>query len=297
MKPLSASTIVIVACTLAWGTCRAAPEPEGGELWLNARDGGASGSEYATTASITKDEKAITVAAVGDFQVGQGVMLSQAAPRIVLSQIWGPRHEVAWGRPPKGEVEIRGYDGSQGDWLVLVLDVAENSRTFRWSEDLARTWHETVPISGDWQPLRDGLEVRFNEFTWEKGYTVAFGARGQLVTRIERIDGNTITLRDAPTRSATDADLKHCDDAALQATIDRAVKEKRHVLIPVGRYRLSKSLRVDHPDGVRIEGAVAADTVLDMSEGNGACIVLAGGIEATLRNLTMVGHSGFDRRD
>lgn len=293
MKPLSASTVGFVVCVLAWGTGWAEPE----ELWLNARDCGASGSEYATTASITQGEKTITVAAPGDFQVGQGVMLSQAAPRIVLSQVWGPRHEVAWGRTPKGEVDIRGYDGSQGDWLVLVLDVAENSRTFRWSEDLARSWHETVPISGDWQPLRDGLEVRFNEFAWEKGYTVAFGARGQLVTRIERIEGNVITLRDAPTRTAANADLKHCDDAALQETIDRAIKEKRHVLIPVGRYRLSKSLRVDHPDGIRIEGTVAADTILDMSEGNGACIVLAGGIEATLRNLTMVGHSGFDQRD
>ena len=222
MKPLPAAIVGIVACALLGGVCRAAPDG----AWLNVRDFGASGSEYSTTAAIAKGEKAITVAAVGDFQVGQGVMLSQADPKIVLSQIWGPRHQVAWGRPPEGKVELRGYDGSQGDWLVLVLDVAEHSRTFRWSEDLARTWHETVPISGDWQPLRDGLEVRFNEFTWEQGYTVAFGARGQLVTRIEQIEGNTITLRDAPTRSAAQADLQHCDDAALQATIDRAVKDQ-----------------------------------------------------------------------
>ena len=297
MKSLSALVVGIAACVLTSGTCGAAPEPGIPDLWLNVRDCGASGSEYSTTAATTKGEKTITVAEIGDFQVGQGVMLSKAAPRIVLQQIWGPRHKVAWGKPPKGKVELRGYDGSQGDWLVLVLDVAENARTFRWSEDLARTWNETVPLSGDWQPLRDGLEVRFNEHTWEKGYTVAFGARGQLVTRIEKIEGNTITLRNAPTRTATGADLRHCDDAALQEAINRGIKEKRHVFIPVGRYRLSKSLRVNKPAGLRIEGANAVDTILDISEGNGACIILIGGIEATLRNLTMVGHSGFDRRD
>lgn len=297
MRSLPALAVGIGACVLPLGTRGETPEPGIRELWLNARDCGASGSEYSTTASTTKGEKAIMVKNVGDFQVGQGVMLSKANPRIVLQQIWGPRHKVAWGKPPKGKAEIRGYDGSQGDWLVLLLDVAEGSRTFRWSEDLARTWNKTVPITGDWQPLRDGLEVRFNEHTWEKGYTVAFGARGQLVTSIEKIEGNTITLRDAPTRTAGDADLQHCDDAALQKAINQGIKEKRHVLIPVGRYRLSKSLRVSKPAGIRIEGANAVDTVLDISAGNGACIRLIGGTEATLRNITMVGHSGFDRRD
>ena len=49
----------------------------------------------------------------------------------------------------------------------------------------------TVPMTGDWQPLRDGIEVRFNDFEWEKGYTVVFAARSQLVTRIEKVEGKT----------------------------------------------------------------------------------------------------------
>ena len=265
--------------------------------WLNARDFGASGSKLETAAQTTAGSKQIVVKDVSDFKVGQGVMLSRCNPRTVLERLCGPRGVVTMGRRLDGHAEIRGYDGSQGDWLVLILDVAANSKTFRWSEDFARTWHPTVPITGDWQPVRDGIEVRFNEFEWEKGYTVVFANRCQLVTVIDKIEGNTLTLRDAPTRAAKDAVLRHCDDAALQAAIDHAVKDKRNLYVPIGHYRLSRGLRVGKPEGITIEGENAVHTVLDISEGNGACITMAGGAEATLRNFTMVGHSGFDKRD
>ncbi|NOZ22008.1 MAG: right-handed parallel beta-helix repeat-containing protein [Planctomycetes bacterium] len=265
--------------------------------WLNVKDFGASGSEYSTTASTVKGSKQITVKDVGDFKAGQGVMLSKCTPRITKQQLWGPRGVVVMGRRLDGKAEIRGYDGSQGDWVVLVLDVAKGSATFRWSEDLARTWHPTVPITGDWQPIRDGIEVRFNKFEWEKGYTVVFAGRGQLVTVIEKIEGNTITLRHVPTRTVKDAELRHCDDAALQAAINQAVKEKRNLFVPIGRYRLSRGLRVAKPEGLTIEGENAVHTILDISEGNGACVTMVRGTEITLRNFTMVGHSGFDRRD
>ena len=265
--------------------------------WLNVRDFGASGSKFETAASTTAGSKQIVVKDVGDFRVGQGVTVSKCNPRYTMPTIWGPRGIVAWGRKLDGKAEIRGYDGSQSDWLVLVLDVAKGSTSFRWTEDLARTWHRTVPITGDWQPIRDGIEVRFNKYEWEKGYSVVFAGRCQLVTTIDKVDGKTITLRDAPTRTAKDAALRHCDDAALQAAIDSAIKDKRDVYVPIGHYRLSRGLRVGKPDGITIEGANAVHTVLDISEGNGACVTMAGGTEVTLRNFTMVGHSGFDRRD
>ncbi|MDZ7618511.1 MAG: hypothetical protein U1E05_16025, partial [Patescibacteria group bacterium] len=134
--------------------------------WLDARSCGASGSEFSTKASATAGAKEVTVADVGDFQALQGVMLSECNPRCTRETLWGPRHKVVMGRPLEKKVEIRGYDGMQGDWLVLLLDVAEGSKSFRWSEDITRTWQPTVPITGDWQPLRDGLEVRFNEHEW-----------------------------------------------------------------------------------------------------------------------------------
>ena len=79
-----------------------------------------------------------------------GVMLSECNPRLANSSLWGPRHVVAMGQPLKDKAEIRGYDGTQGDWLVLLLDVPEGTTSFRWSEDLARTWQPTVPITGWW---------------------------------------------------------------------------------------------------------------------------------------------------
>ncbi len=265
--------------------------------FLDARECGASGSEFSTTAATEKGLTNITVADPGDFQVGQGIMLSQCNPRCTRQTIWGPRHVVVMGRPLENKVEIRGYDGTQGDWLVLLLDVPEGTRSFRWSEDLARTWTEPAAINGDWQPLRDGIEVRFNEHDWEKGYTVHFSLRGQLVTAIDKIEGKVLTLRDAPTRTVPAAALRHCDDAALQAAIDRAIHEKRNLHVPVGRYRLSRGLYVRNAAAITIEGASPVDTVLDISEGEGACITLSKGLDVTLRNFTMVGHSGFAERD
>ena len=269
----------------------------GGRGRLNARDFGASGSEFTTTASTEAGSNKIVVKDVGDFKAGQGVMLSKCNPHYVIEAIWGPRDVTGWARKLGDKAEIRGYDGTQGDWIVLMLDVPKGTRAFRWTGDMARTWKPTVPITGDWQLLRDGIEVRFNRNDWEKGYTVVFAARGQLVTAIEKIEGNTITLRDAPTRSVKDARVRHCDDAALQAAVDHAIKEKRNLYVPIGHYRLSKGVRVNEPEGLTIEGENSVHTVLDISEGNGACITLSGGKEATLRNLTMVGHSGFDKRD
>ncbi|NCP34383.1 MAG: hypothetical protein AUJ96_25410 [Armatimonadetes bacterium CG2_30_66_41] len=293
-----ALAIATVALTFVPPPAAAAEPPTAGPPgWLNASDFGASGSEYSTTAATTTGAKEVTVVDAGDFKPGQGVMLSECNPRLANSSLWGPRHVIAMGQPLKDKAEIRGYDGTQGDWLVLLLDVPERTTSFRWSEDLARTWQPTVPITGDWQPLRDGIEVRFNAHDWEKGYTVCFSARGQLVTTIEKIEGKVVTLRAAPTRTVGAAVLRHCDDAALQAAIDQALKERRSLHVPVGRYRLSRGLVVRNATSLTLEGANPVETVLDISEGEGACVTLAGGTEVTLRNFTMVGHSGFEARD
>ena len=289
---------VSCCCTVGAGQ-EPAPGDRPGDAsgWLNARECGASGSEYGTTAATTAGSRDIVVADVGDFRVGNGVMVSECNPRYVKHVIWGPRNTIGWEKPLGDKAQIRGYDGTQGDWVVLMLDVPQGSTTFRWSEDFARSWHPTVPITGDWQPLRDGMEVRFNPHDWEHGYTVVFAARGQLVTVIENIQGHVVTLRDAPTRAAAAAALRHCDDAGLQAAIDRAIKEKKNVHVPVGRYRLAHGLNVRDAASLVIEGANAPETVLDISGGEGTCITLANGTEVALRNLTMVGHSGFKERD
>lgn len=283
--------LVALLCTAAF-----AQQPPG---WLNVMDCGASGSKFEAKAALTAGAKDITVTDVGDFKVGQGVMISRANIRFSGGTLWGPRANYAASKPLGDTVQMRGYDGSLGSWTVYILDLdGSKPATFRWSDDLARTWKQTkVPITGDWQPLNGGTEVKFGQLDWDSGYVVTFSARDQLLSVIEKIEGKTITLRDAPTRAATDAVMRHNDTEALQAAINQAVKEQRNVYFPAGWYRLASSLNVVNARGITIEGVNGVDPVLDISEGEGACFSLRDGTEVTLRNFRMVGNTGFDARD
>jgi hypothetical protein len=137
--------------------------------------------------------------------------------------------------------------------------------------------------------LNGGIEVRLNRRDWEAGYVIAFGARDQLVTKIERIEGNVLTLADAPNRTGSGAVVRHDDTLALQAAMDHALQEKLKLHIPAGRYRLAHGIRIKNPDSITIEGASAEDTVLDISEGEGYCLSLSDGTETVIRNLGFVG--------
>lgn len=274
----------------------ASAQPAAG--WLNARDCGASGSKFQTTATTTAGSRRITVADPGDFKVGQGVMVSRCNARYTGCSLWGPRKKYAASQPLRDVVEMRGYDGSAGSWVVYVLDVDPAHPTlFRWTEDLGRTWHAGVPITYAWQPLAGGTEVRFRKFAWEDGYTAVLVGRDQLVTSIEKVEGKVLTLAAAANRSAADAVVRHNDTAALQTAVDRAVLEKKNLLVPVGNYRLSGDVVVRNAAAITIEGQSAVDTVLDLSDGEGSCLHLRGGSEVTVRNFTMLGHMGFDESD
>lgn len=286
---------ILISCLL-WLSL--APVRANEPAWLNAADFGASGSKFETKASIIAGSKQIAVKSVGDFKVGQGVMVSKANPRIASSVLWGPHKDYARSSPAGDRVQLRGYDGSAGSWVVFVLDVpAGSSQFFRWTDDLGRTWHEKIPMTGNWQSLGGGMEVRFGKHDWEAGYTATFIARDQLVTTIEKIEGNTITLKDPITRAVGDADVRHNDTSALQAVVDRAIKERKNVLVPPGNYRLSGPITLNSAAAITIQGQNAPDTVLDISEGEGSCIQLKGGTEVTIRNFSMLGHMGFDESD
>ena len=126
---LSVALLVAVAATAA--------EPE---HWLNVRDCGASGSKFETTAASTAGSKQITVANVGDFKVGQGVMVSKCNPHYTNCILKPP--ENPYSTTPLGDAaELRGYDGGGGSWLIFLVEVnGAEPLTFRWSDDMARTW-------------------------------------------------------------------------------------------------------------------------------------------------------------
>ena len=271
--------------------------------WLNVKDAGASGSTFETTASTVAGSNRVTVADPGDFRVGQGVLIARCQPRFINATLWGPKR---YANQPLGDaVEIRSRTDA-GPGAVFMLDVAPGRpASFRWSDDL-RTWKPgKLAISYGWQPLSHGVEVRFARRDWEKGCTVTFTACDPLASVIEKVEGRVLTLRDAPSRTAKDAAVRHCDHQALQAVIDRAVAENRNVYFPPGFYRLAKGLRVSGARAITLEGASGVDTILDISEGEapilpqgeGACFTLVRGTEVTLRNFRMVGPVSFADSD
>lgn len=264
---------------------------------MNVRDYGASGSSFETKAQTTAGSNQITVSDVGDFKVGQGVAVSRCNIRYQPIQMWGTGRPYYNTKKVDGSVEIRGYDGAGGSWLVHLIDIAPGKAEFRWSDDLGRNWHTGVPITHGWQALSGGIEVKLGQRDWESGYVIALGARDQLVTTIEKIEGKVLTLKDVANRSAEDAVVRHNDDQALQAVIDTAIREKRNVFLPVGRYRLSRGLMIQNASALVIEGQSAADTILDISDGEGSCFSMRDGEEVTLRNLRMIGFMGFDEAD
>jgi len=268
--------------------------------WLNVRDCGASGSTFRTAAVTKSGSKQITVSDAGDFNAGQGVMVSKCNIRYERIQMWGKGIPyVTHQRKVDNSVEVRGYDGTAGSWMIYVLDIAptESKPAFRWSDDLGHTWHPEVPVTYDWQPLSGGVEVKLNQRDWEAGYVIAFGARDQLVSRIVKIEGNVLTLEDEANRSVNDAVVRHNDTLALQAAIDRAIEEKLNVFVPVGHYMLARTINVIKANAITIEGASSENCILDISEGEGPVFTLRDGIEVNIRNFRMSGFMGFDERD
>ena len=292
---MSSQRLTFVLCGLALAPVAAAAGHTGDRL--NVRDFGASGSKFETTAATAAGSKQIVVKDTGDFEVGQGVMVSKCNVRYARSAVRGPGEPYRERRPMKGLMALRGFDGSGGDWLVFLLDIdGADPLTFRWSDDLCRTWKGTrVPVTYGWQRLSGGLEVKFNRWEWKPGHFAHFSARTQLVSTIEKIVGNTLFLKHAANKAVGDAVVRHCDDQAIQACIGRAIREGRNVFVPAGHYRLSKSLYVQNA-AIRIEGPSGEHTVMDITDGEGAIFALRGGKEVTLRNFTMVGHTPLSQK-
>ncbi|MDD4016408.1 MAG: right-handed parallel beta-helix repeat-containing protein [Kiritimatiellae bacterium] len=263
--------------------------------WLNVRDFGASGSEFETVATAAAGSNQITVAEAGDFREGQQVSVSKCNIRYLSPTRYGPGEPYATSRRLGDALEMRGYDGEGGSWLAYVVEIdGADPLTFRWKGDIAKPWAASkVPVTCDWQPLSGGTEIRFKNKEWKPGELVTFSARDQLIATIEKIEGRVLTLSETANRTATNAVLRHTDRVAVQKAIDLARRRKCNVFFPAGHYRIPGGLRVVKPDAIRLEGANAETTVLDISDGSGACLSLSGGTEVTIRNFTMVGHTGL----
>ncbi|MCX7886272.1 MAG: right-handed parallel beta-helix repeat-containing protein [Verrucomicrobiae bacterium] len=292
---------VVLLLTICWGFGQIRSGADERSGWLNVLDFGASGSSFQTTATTEAGSREIVVADPGDFRVGQGVMVSGAYVHYADALLFGPKMAVR--RPlPEDVLEMRGYEGGDGGWLVFLLEIIPGAPpSFRWTDDLGRNWREDVPITGDWQPLSGNVQVRFKRRDWDAPYAISFHARDLLVSTIEKIEGNKLVLKHPANRATKNAVVRHCDDTAMQAAIDAAIKQRKNVFFPPGTYRMRRGLVVQNASAIVLEGGSSVETVLDISEaatpGEYTCISLLGGTDVTIRNFRMVGHSGFDARD
>lgn len=261
---------------------------------LNVRDFGASGSSFETMAETTAGSPQVTLENVGDIEVGQEITISKCRPHFSDGLVWD---ETSGDRSGKfsDQVELRGYDGSAGDGAAYLLDFkGEDPPAFRWSDDLGQSWIEPLAVTGDWQKLSAGIEVKLaNAEFWKAPRLVSFTARDHLLCRVVKVDGLTLTLADPVPNTANDCVVRHSDSAALQRAFDRAVGERRNVFFPSGHYRLSRGLFLNTPDGIAVEGENEEHTVLDIGGGQGACITVEGGSSVSFRRLRFRGFSGF----
>jgi hypothetical protein len=110
---MTTRTVFVIALIAAARPCAFAQEagkpPTG---WLNARDFQASGSRFETAAKVRAGAAEIVVADIGDFKVGQEIMVSRALSHYDNQRIWGP--DRARPAPLEDALEMRGYDGSSG---------------------------------------------------------------------------------------------------------------------------------------------------------------------------------------
>ena len=272
--------------------------------YLNARDFHACGSSYQTQGFVRADSDRIEVEDIGDFEVGQEFSVTGCLPRCESFRLFGPRPRHAANRPVTDQVEIRGWNAEGGTQTVYFLDVAQDSPAFfRWTDDLGRHWQENVPMTCDWQPLSEGLEVRFHDFAWQEGWVVTIVMRSELVASITAIEGNTLIL-DRKASKETRVTVMHSDTGAIQAAIDAALEQNCNLFLPNGHYRLSDTLVIRNAASFTLRGETASGTLLDIGRGGigieaqgGSCINCRDGHEVNLYDLSFVGGMGFAERD
>lgn len=277
--------------------------------WINARDFGASGSEFESVGRIAADSNEIILDDVGDFEIGQEITISHCNPHY-----YGTVYNTAEPYLAKNqklledELELRGLDDDKA-WQTFVIHFEKTDPVaFSWMavdpvfqtdadhDPIFRpkwSWQgKSRPVDDKWFSLTNGVEARFKKIDWEAGQSISFHARNRLIAKIIDIKGNKLILSESATKGADKALIRHHDQAALQVAVNAAVQAGKGLFIPTGRYRLNVGLWIENTS-LRIEGAHRESVILDITEAHTAAFWISGGKEITVRNLGIVGHTGF----
>ncbi len=280
--------------------------------FLNVRDFGAKGSDFTTKINATAGSNIITVDSIGDFEVGDEVVVTKCFINFPIKVLFerrdiSPVNKRKWihNQPIGDRIEFDGYDGSQGDRVVYFLDFApDNQGKFRWSKDFSRTWHEDIEITDGWIDIELGIHVKIGDFK-ERSYgcTAVYVCDNKMVALIEKIEGNKIYLSETA-NITTDGEIMHSDTYAIQKAVDAAIAENKSVFLPNGKYRLAYSVTIAGASSITFEGESSENTIIDNCFGHigiekegGSCFVIKDNKEVILKNLFMIGNLGFADRD
>lgn len=280
--------------------------------FLNVRDFGAVGSRFVSKAYSEAGSNVLNLDDVGDFQAGEEVLVTQCQIHYPGRYLFERRNRdtsvnrpYVHNQPLLDRVELEGYDGSQGDWVVYIIDMCpEMPDIFRWTKNFGQDWIDNVPLTKGWIALGDGVRIKINDFKErEWGCTAAIVCSARFVTTIKSVAGNKVFLTE-PVNRTCKCEIMHSDNAVLQKAIDAAIAQKTSLFLPNGKYRLTRSLDIMNASGFALIGESGTDTIIENSLGalgveteHGSTFYINGGNDVTLKNLFMVGSLGFEDRE
>ena len=283
-----------------------------GNGFINVRDFGALGSGFTAELEADSDSAVFRAKDIGDFKVGDSVLLVGAVPRVANAHIYARTDTSPVNpRPPKrrysvtDELELIGYKGPVG--VIYTIDICpEEPDVIRWTKDNGQSWVEGVPIVDGVAELEGEIKLIIHDFEDKKyGCTAVFACESKREAEILSIDGDKIELSVTATVSEG-CRIMHSDTKAFQRAVDLAIEQNSTVYIPNGEYKFTSSVVIKDAENVQIIGESGAGVILRNSDmpytfsvdnhTSGPCFKVINSRNVTFKSFTMIGSMGFAER-
>lgn len=264
----------------------------------------ASGSDTATTGSITSGDYALTVASASGWSVGQGIAVANAGAAPTIS---APTAATATANGTSGSTTIdyavAAMDSSGGVTASFAFSLTDANATLSATNYVALA---VTAVSGAsyyawWRTSTNGTSPSTTGYIGQTtgitlddtGLAVLTPPIGiptsapsaalgdQLLSQVTAISGSVLTLADAAGSTVTSAAVNHDDTAAARQGIDSAAGVAR-CLFPDsgGKYRIHSALSVGSNSHLVIDGYLyladlSSDAILLLPQ-NSSNIVIEG---------------------
>ena len=283
-----------------------------GNGFINVKDFGALGSGCIMELEATAGSSVFRALEVGDFSVGDTVLLCGGVPRVANAQIYARTDTSPVNPRPekrryevKDELELIGYKGPEA--VIYTVDIyPEEPDVIRWTKDNGQSWVEGVPIVNGEATIENGIKLIIHDFEdKEYGCTAVFACESKCEAEILSIDGDKVELSVKATVGER-CRLYHSDTRAFQRAVDLAIERGGTVYIPNGEYKLTSSIVIQDAQNVQIIGESGAGVIIRNSDmpftfsvdnhTSGPCFKVINSGFVTFKSFTMIGSMGFAER-